>query len=225
MRTRHDVYFEDKFLDKKKLNVNSFHNFGIPTYLLAKCLMPIGLDKSKNVEFFKHNKLKIFGTMFHPEREKKKKFFRIIIKRNSQYKMKIIILCAGVSSRTQLGYPKCLYKFKDGEMLIEKNINKLKKLGFKNKDFIFATGFKSKIVKNKTKNLFRYIKNTNFKKTNMVYSLNKVIKNIKLDDILILYSDILFEKKCLYKIIKDKRDVSTVIDIDWKKKWFKKKKL
>ena len=58
--------------------------------------------------------------------------------------MKIIILCAGVSSRTQLGYPKCLYKFKDGEMLIEKNIYKLKKLGFKNKDFIFATGFKSK---------------------------------------------------------------------------------
>ena len=47
--------------------------------------------------------------------------------------MKAIILCAGVSSRTQLGYPKCLYKFKDGEMLIEKNIYKLKKLGFKNK--------------------------------------------------------------------------------------------
>jgi Predicted sugar nucleotidyltransferases len=71
--------------------------------------------------------------------------------------MKAIILCAGVSSRTQLGYPKCLYKFKDGEMLIEKNIYKLKKLGFKNKDIIFATGFKSKIVKNKTKNLFSYI--------------------------------------------------------------------
>lgn len=137
--------------------------------------------------------------------------------------MKIIVLCAGVSSRTQLGYPKCLYKFKDGEMLIEKNINKLKKFGFTNKDFIFATGFKSKIVINKTQNLHKYIKNINFKKTNMVYSLNTVINNIKLDDILILYSDILFENKCLKKIIKDKRDVSTVIDIDWKKKWFKKK--
>ena len=137
--------------------------------------------------------------------------------------MKAIILCAGLSSRTQLGYPKCLYKFKYGEMLIEKNIYKLKKLGFKNKDIIFATGFKSKIVKNKTKNLFSYIKNANFKKTNMVYSLNKVIQKINLDDILILYSDILFEKKCLHKIIRDKRDVSTVIDVDWKKKWFKKK--
>ena len=139
--------------------------------------------------------------------------------------MKIIILCAGMSSRTQLGYPKCLYKFKDGQMLIEKNINKLKKFGFKNKDFIFATGFKSKEIKKKTQNLYKYIKNSNFKKTNMVYSLNKVINNIILDDILILYSDILFEKKCLYRILQDKRDVSTVVDLDWKKKWKKKKKL
>ena len=137
--------------------------------------------------------------------------------------MKAIILCAGVSSRTKLGYPKCLYKFKDGEMLIEKNIRKLKKFGFKNKDFIFATGFKSKIVQKKTKNLFRYIKNVNFKTTNMVYTLNKVITNIKLDDILILYSDILFEQKCLNRIIKDKRDVVTLVDTNWKKKWFKKK--
>lgn len=137
--------------------------------------------------------------------------------------MKIIILCAGMSSRTQLGYPKCLYKFKDGEMLIEKNINKLKALGFKNKDFIFATGFKSADVKKKTKNLYKYINNPNFKKTNMVFSLFKVINHTSLDDILILYSDILFEKKCLNKIIKDKRDISTVIDLDWKKKWFKKK--
>ena len=34
--------------------------------------------------------------------------------------MKIILLCAGKSSRANLGYPKCLYKFQDGEMLIEK---------------------------------------------------------------------------------------------------------
>ena len=92
--------------------------------------------------------------------------------------MKVIILCAGVSSRTKLGYPKCLYKFKDGEMLIEKNIHKLKKFGFKNKDFIFATGFRSNIVQKKTKNLFRYIKNVNFKTTNMVYTCFTVISAV-----------------------------------------------
>lgn len=137
--------------------------------------------------------------------------------------MKIIILCAGSSSRTQLGYPKCLYKFKDGEMLIEKNINKLKKLGFKNKDFILGTGFKSNLVRNKTKNQYKYINNINFKKTNMVYSLDVVLNKIKLDTLLILYSDILFEKKCLDRIIKNKKDISTVIDLDWKKKWYNKK--
>ncbi len=137
--------------------------------------------------------------------------------------MKIIILCAGTSSRTKLGYPKCLYKFKDGEMLIEKNINKFKAFGFKNNDFIFATGFKSQLVKKKTKNLFKYFKNKKFKTTNMVYSLNTVLKKIKYDDIIILYSDILFEKKCLNQIIKDKREISTLVDIDWIPKWIKKK--
>lgn len=81
MCTRHDVYFNYKFFNKKKLNVNSYHNFGIPINLLAKCLIPIGLDKSRNVEFFKHNKLKIFGSMFHPEREKKKNFLKLFIKK------------------------------------------------------------------------------------------------------------------------------------------------
>ena len=81
MRTRHNVYFEDKFFNKKKLNVNSFHNFGIPINLLAKCLVPIALDKSKNVEFFKHNKLKIFGIMFHLEREKKKNLLKTLFKK------------------------------------------------------------------------------------------------------------------------------------------------
>ncbi len=81
MRTRHDVYFSNNFFNKPKLNVNSFHNFGIPKNLIAKSLVPIGLDKSENVEFFKHKKFKIFGVMFHPEREKKKDNLEFIIKK------------------------------------------------------------------------------------------------------------------------------------------------
>ena len=44
--------------------------------------------------------------------------------------MKIILLCAGMSSRTNLTYPKCLYKFKDGEMLIEKNLKNFERTRF-----------------------------------------------------------------------------------------------
>tara|TARA_B100001123_G_scaffold423587_1_gene533942 strand:+ start:244 stop:975 length:732 start_codon:yes stop_codon:yes gene_type:complete len=133
--------------------------------------------------------------------------------------MKIIILCAGSSSRTKLGYPKCLYKFQDGERLIEKNIRLIKKLDVKNKDIFFATGFKSNEVKKKTKYKFNYVKNIKYKTTNMIYSLNKVLQNLANDDILILYSDILFEIACLKKIYKSKSKISTLVDLDWKKKW------
>ena len=136
--------------------------------------------------------------------------------------MKIILLCAGKSSRTGLGYPKCLYKFKDSETLIEKNLKILNKFGFSNKEIYFATGFKSKLIKNKTFNKYKYIFNNKYKTTNMVYSFNQVLKKIKSDDIIVIYSDILFEKKCLSKLIKSKFSISTIIDTDWKRKWKKK---
>ena len=50
--------------------------------------------------------------------------------------MKVIILCAGLGSRTGLDYPKSLFKFNDQECLIEKNIKTIKKMGVKNKDII-----------------------------------------------------------------------------------------
>ena len=136
--------------------------------------------------------------------------------------MKIILLCAGKSSRTNLGYPKCLYKFKDGEMLIQKTLKILKELGFLNREIYFVTGFKSNLIKKKTFNKYKYVFNKNFKTTNMVYSLNKVLKKIKPDEIITIYSDILFEKRCLSKLIKSKHSISTVIDTDWKNKWKKK---
>ena len=136
--------------------------------------------------------------------------------------MRIILLCAGKSSRTGLGYPKCLYKFKDGETLIEKNLKILEEFGFSNKEIYFATGFKSKLIKNKTFNKYKYIFNKKYKTTNMIYSLNQVLKKIKPDEVIVIYSDILFEKKCLSKLIKSKHSISTIIDTDWKRKWKKK---
>ena len=122
-----------------------------------------------------------------------------------------------MSSRTNLTYPKCLYKFKDGEMLIEKNLKILRGLGFLNKQIYFATGFKSKLIKTKTFNKYKYVFNNNFKTTNMVYSFNQVLKKVKTDEIIVIYSDILFERKCLIKLIKSNHSISTVIDKDWKK--------
>ena len=136
--------------------------------------------------------------------------------------MKIVLLCAGRSTRTNLGYPKCLYKFSDGEILIEKNLKILREFGFTNKQIYFATGFKSQLLKKKTFNKFTYIFNKKFKNTNMVFSFYEVLKKMKLDEVIVIYSDILFEKKCLKMIIKSKYHISTIIDKDWKKKWMKK---
>ena len=83
--------------------------------------------------------------------------------------MKIVLLCAGRSTRTNLGYPKCLYKFTDGEILIGKNLKILREFGFTNKQIYFATGFKSQLLKKKTFNKFTYIFNKKFKTTNMVF--------------------------------------------------------
>jgi len=49
--------------------VNSYHNWGIGTDNLAKELTAIALDSDGNVEAFEHQTKKLFGIMWHPERE------------------------------------------------------------------------------------------------------------------------------------------------------------
>ena len=63
--------------------------------------------------------------------------------------MKAIILCAGKGKRTGLSYPKCLQNFSDGTSILEKKLKILKKIGFKKKDIIFATGFREDLIKKK----------------------------------------------------------------------------
>tara|TARA_B100002051_G_scaffold232259_1_gene230864 strand:- start:165 stop:770 length:606 start_codon:yes stop_codon:yes gene_type:complete len=81
MRTRHKIFFKNKIFNKKKINVNSFHNFGIPHKKMSTKLEVIALDKDDNVEIFKHKKKKIYGFMWHPERNKSYKQLEIIMKR------------------------------------------------------------------------------------------------------------------------------------------------
>tara|TARA_B110000858_G_C17680939_1_gene416561 strand:+ start:159 stop:887 length:729 start_codon:yes stop_codon:yes gene_type:complete len=133
--------------------------------------------------------------------------------------MKAVILCAGSGTRTGLEYPKCLYKFKDGESLLTKNINNIKKLGFKNTDIILATGFKASLIKKETKNLHIYIKNKKFNSTNMIFSLNEVIKKYKPQIYYVFYADIIFELKAVKYLKNTKKEITTLIDGDWLKKW------
>tara|TARA_Y100000294_G_C8506831_1_gene317031 strand:+ start:217 stop:810 length:594 start_codon:yes stop_codon:yes gene_type:complete len=51
---------------KKKIFVNSFHNYSITK--LGRSLLPLAKAKDSTVEAFIHRKHKILGVMWHPER-------------------------------------------------------------------------------------------------------------------------------------------------------------
>lgn len=137
--------------------------------------------------------------------------------------MKAIILCAGKGKRTGLAYPKCIHHFSNKTSLLDKNLKNLQNLGFKNREIILATGFRENLIKQKTQNKFNYIKNINYASTNMVYSFNEVLKKIILDDVCVIYADILYQRKDLDEIIKSKKDIITLVDSDWLIKWKKKR--
>ena len=70
MRTRHNIFLEkNEIIRTNKLNVNSFHNYGIGPKDLSKKLKVIGIDDKKNIEMYLLKEKKILGIMWHPERE------------------------------------------------------------------------------------------------------------------------------------------------------------
>ena len=81
MRKKHKIFFKKNFFNKKILTVNSFHKFGIPIKMMSDKFEVIALDKDENVEIFKHKKKKIYGFMWHPERNKNYKDLSFIIKK------------------------------------------------------------------------------------------------------------------------------------------------
>ena len=50
-------------------SVNSYHNLAIARADLAEVLIPLALDHQGNVEALRHKDARLFGIMWHPERE------------------------------------------------------------------------------------------------------------------------------------------------------------
>jgi N5-(cytidine 5'-diphosphoramidyl)-L-glutamine hydrolase len=70
MKKKNIIDIKQDLFKKKKILVNCFHNYCITQKSLCKNFSVLGTDKDKNIEMFKHNKYKILGVMWHPEREK-----------------------------------------------------------------------------------------------------------------------------------------------------------
>ena len=98
-------------------------------------------------------------------------------------------------------------------------------VGFKKKDIFFATGFKKNLVSEKFGKKFNYSFNKYYKVTNMVYTLFNTLKDINNSSVLVTYSDIIYDKENIKRLLNKKSDISTLVDFKWKKIWLKKKKL
>ena len=127
--------------------------------------------------------------------------------------MKAIILAAGKGSRmgklTQ-NIPKPLITV-NGRTIIERQLSILKQNGIL--DVIIVTG-----PHNEKFNFEKivYIDDKNFLKHDQLGSLMIAKKEID-GDVIILFGDIIFERKILKKILESKSDISIAVDMDWER--------
>ena len=132
--------------------------------------------------------------------------------------MQLVILASGKGSRLKnktKNIPKCLVKI-NGKSIIDYN----KKIFSEFKNIIIITGYKSKLIEEKFKNKkISFIKNKNFKTTNMVYSFFCASRCIT-KSVLICYADIIFNHKILHLL--KKNHTSIVVKKNWFSYWKKR---
>lgn len=129
--------------------------------------------------------------------------------------MKAIILAAGQGTRLKKyteNLPKGMLMF-DGKTIIERQIEAYKKQGIN--DIIIIKGFAADKIQYDD---VTYYTNTEFDKTNMVESLLAAKTEFD-DDIIVSYSDVLFNEEMLKGMINSVGDFVVSVDMEWKSYW------
>jgi len=133
--------------------------------------------------------------------------------------MQLIILSAGIGSRLRPytnNKPKCLVKV-GGKPILERQLEIIKQCGINKKSISIVGGYLCDRLRKYNLNV---IENKNFNSTNMVYSLFLGLKNLKIEeDLIISYGDIIYEKKVLQKLVNSNFPISVVADKAWSKLW------
>lgn len=117
--------------------------------------------------------------------------------------MKIVILAAGIGSRLGNPFPKPLTPLKDGESIMEKQMNNISSF-FSLDDITTVVGFKKDLIMEKFPNV-TYVYNPFFDQTNTSKSLLKALKKNKTESVLWFNGDVVFEKELLSLLV-DKID-------------------
>ena len=130
----------------------------------------------------------------------------------SKKKTKALIIAAGLGSRLKdhtENLPKCMLDF-GGQTLLQRQLNAYKKNEIN--DISLIRGYKKEKINYKG---IKYFENADFKNNNILNSIFYAEKIIN-GNIIISYSDILFEPSVVERLQKSDHDISVVVDIDWR---------
>ncbi len=129
--------------------------------------------------------------------------------------MKAIILAAGQGTRLKKyteNLPKGMLEFR-GKTLIERQIETYRECGIK--DIVIVTGYAADKIKYAG---VKYYHNYRFADTNMVESLMAAKEEFD-EDVIVSYSDIIFEKRLLEGMMRSDEDFACAVDDNWKDYW------
>ncbi|MBU4267053.1 MAG: phosphocholine cytidylyltransferase family protein [Candidatus Altiarchaeota archaeon] len=135
------------------------------------------------------------------------------VRRDAGKGMKAIILAAGMSSRLMDltdDKPKCMLEI-GGKTIMQRQIETFHQCGIE--DITVVRGYKKEKI-NYTG--VKYVYNQNYRRNNMLESLMYARSDMD-SEFICGYSDILYDKGVLEKLLKSKADFCVVVDTDWMK--------
>lgn len=125
--------------------------------------------------------------------------------------MKAIILAAGMSSRLMEltdDKPKCMLEI-GGKTMLQKQIDIFRQCGIN--DIVVVRGYMKEKIDYAG---LKYIYNQNYRRNNILESL--MYAEDKMDsDFIFSYSDILYDKSVVEKLLESKADISLIVDTGW----------
>ena len=137
--------------------------------------------------------------------------------------MNFVVLASGKGKRIKKftkNYPKAMLKINKKLRILDflnytipKNYKKIAVLGYKFRN----------IVSFFLKKDFIIVRNKNYNSTNMVETMFCSTKKLDKKDVVIIYSDIIFEKKLIQKLIRKKGNIIP-LNCNWVKYWKKRMK-
>ena len=125
---------------------------------------------------------------------------------------KALIIAAGLGSRLKKhtkNLPKCMLDF-GGKTLLQRQLEAYKKCHID--DISLVRGYKKEKINYKG---IKYFENNDYKNNNILNSIFYAEKVIN-GNIIISYSDILFNSSVVQRVLDSNHDISVVVDIDWR---------